>query len=282
MVNLEILQKLKENLRGNDKSSFGQATTKSDIEHLEEITSKYPVWAKIMSSLTNSSKINSAMAEFLVSIIEHTENLYESSPTRNNDDYCDRKGGEIISQHFPNFPLVKERAFYEKKCNVEDERSLKYMCEKNYPSHTALSPGLMVMTCACPQKKVYGFSLMTSGESPQMIFDIVMSRFPQDYSPNIIYDNACKAKEYGLNRESRRFMGLQITCDKFHENNHTACGESFKSSEYIKLNKKNTQACEQTNKKLRTIASTCTYMNPDMYMRAIILYLGYQNMSKTE
>ena len=161
---------------------------------------------------------------------------------------------------------------------MEDHKSLKSLCEKTFPNHNALSPGLMVMTCACPQKTVYGFSLMTSGESPQMIFDTVMSRFPEDYSPNIIYDNACKLKEFGLNRETKRFMGLQITCDKFHESNHTACGDCFKSSEFISLSEKNTQACEQTNAKLRTIASSCTFMNPDMYMRALVLYLGYQNM----
>ena len=137
------------------------------------------------------------------------------------------------------------------------------------------------MTCACPKKVVYGVSLMTSGESPQMIFDVVMSRFPDTYSPSIFYDNACKTKEYGLNRETRRFMKFQVTCDKFHEQNHTSCGKSFNSSEYVSLNEKNTQACEQTNSKLRSVASSCTFMNPDMFMRAIVLYLFYQNVSKT-
>ena len=235
-----------------------------------------------MSSLSENGEINNAMADFLLAIIEHTEEVYESSPTRQADDYKERKDGEIDSQHFPNFPLLRERALYVKECQVEDDRSLKDMCEKDFPSHTALTPGLMVMTCACPRKIVYGFSLMTSGESPQMIFDIVMSRFPTNYSPNIVYDNACKTKEFGLNRETRRFMELQITIDKFHQNNHTSCGESFKSSEYISLNQANTQACEQTNSKLRRIASSCTYMNPDLYMRAISFYLGYQNLLNSD
>ena len=167
-------------------------------------------------------------------------------------------------------------------CNVEDEKSLKDMCTKVFPSHNSLTPGLMIMTCACPQKIVYGFSLMTSSESPQMIFDVIMSRFPQNYSPQIIYDNACKFKEFGLNRETRRFMQIQITCDRFHESNHTSCGKSFKSSEYIQLLGKNTQACEQVNAKLRMIASTCTFMNADMFMRAITLFLANQNISKTD
>ena len=113
-----------------------------------------------------------------------------------------------ISQHFPNFPLLRERAQYSMHCNVEDEKSLKDMCTKVFPFHNSLTPGLMIMTCACPQKIVYGFSLMTSSESPQMIFDVIMSRFPQNYSPQIIYDNACKFKEFGLNRETRRFKQI--------------------------------------------------------------------------
>ena len=81
------------------------------------------------------------------------------------------------------------------------------MCEKNFPTRSALSPGLMVMTCACPRKVVYGISLMTSGESPQMIFDVIMSRFPPDYSPNIIYDNACKRVRKNLSCASASLNG---------------------------------------------------------------------------
>ena len=39
----------------------------------------------------------------------------------------------------------------------------------------------------------------------------------------------CKTKEFGLNRETKRFMKLQITVDKFHQVNHTSCGDTFKS-----------------------------------------------------
>ena len=91
----------------------------------------------------------------------------------------------------------------------------------------------------------------------------------------------CKTKEFGLNRETKRFMKLQITVDKFHQVNHTSCGDTFKSSEYSNLNKANTQACEQTNRKLRKVAKSCTFMNPDMYMRSLTLYLAYQNIMKS-
>ena len=89
-------------------------------------------------------------------------------------------------------------------------------------------------------------------------------------------------KECGLNRETRRFMNIQFSVDKFHESNHTSCGKTFNSSEYVSLRDKNSQACEQVNAKLRTIATTCTFMNPDMFMRSISLFLSYQNTKNSE
>ena len=75
-------------------------------------------------------------------------------------------------------------------------------------------------------------------------------------------------------------MEIQIKTEKFHESNHTTCAESFKSSEYYDLDNSNTQACEQTNSKLRSIATSCAFMNPDLFMKAILLYLGYHNILK--
>ena len=280
MIDHDSLKSLKQDLRGERKLGFVRARSTNEFDMYAKMKAKYPTWTKIMSSIAGSMEVNAALADFLVAIIEHTEDIFNSAPVRLETDYNQRIVGDVESQVFPNFPIIRERAFYEKECMVEDEKSLTFMCEKIFPSHTKLTPGLMIMTCACPKKVVYGFSLMTSGESPQMIFDLVMSRFPSDYSPNIVYDNACKSKEFGLNRETQRFMKLQMTVDKFHQSNHTSCGESFKSTEYASLNGKNTQSCEQTNAKLRQISTSCTFMNPDLFMTAIKMYLGYQNLAK--
>ena len=88
------------------------------------------------------------------------------------------------------------------------------------------------MTCACQLKVVYGFSMMMTGESPRMLFEVIMNRFKNDYSPDIIYDASCKLKEYALNREPKRFMSIRVTSDRFHENNHKTCSSSFKTSSY--------------------------------------------------
>ena len=80
-------------------------------------------------------------------------------------------------------------------------------------------------------------SMMLSGESPAMLFDLVMTRFEHNYNPHIIYDASCIAKEFGYNRELRRFMQLSITSDCFHEVNHKSCSNSFKHQNTINWRK---------------------------------------------
>ena len=197
------MQAMKATIRNRSKLKAKSAT---DIEQQQMFKMKYHTWTKILTSF-GDEEMNCALAEFLVSIIEHTEGLFKLAPERQPEDYDETVDGEIDSQLFPNFPILRQRAYYEKECQAEDDKSLKSMCEKIFPTHSALSPGLMVMTCACPRKVVYGISLMTSGESPQMIFDVIMSRFPPDYSPNIIYDNACKRVRKNLSCASASLNG---------------------------------------------------------------------------
>ena len=67
-----------------------------------------------MSSIAATVKVNTALAEFLVAIIEHTEEIFDSAPVRQESDYTERNLGEIDAQLFPNFPIIRERAYYEK------------------------------------------------------------------------------------------------------------------------------------------------------------------------
>ena len=155
---------------------FVRTRSTDEFEMYAKRKAKYTTWTKNMSSIAGRMEVNSALAEF----------FFDSAPFRLDTDYIQRSVGEVESQVFSNFPIIRERASYEKECKVKDEKSLTFMCAKIFPSHTKLAPGLMILTCVCPITVVYGFSLMTSGESPQMIFDLVMSRFPSDYSPNIV------------------------------------------------------------------------------------------------
>lgn len=134
-----------------------------------------------------------------------------------------KRGRGNTTQVYPNFPIIKERAVYTRDCINQDKKQRSESCQKEFPSHTKLTPGLYLVTCGCKNHVGYGFSMMISGESLSMLFDLVMTRFEANYNPHIIYDASCLAKEYGYNRELRRFMSLAISTDKFHECNHTRC-----------------------------------------------------------
>ena len=113
--------------------------------------------------------------------------------------------------------------------------------------------------------------MVVKGESPSMLFDLVMTRFEENYNPHIIYDASCLSKEYGSNRELRM---LRITNDRFHQCNHTTSSDSFKSSQYQDLDKANNEVCEQVNSALRKITNSTTFMSPILFMRAITRFLA--------
>ena len=56
---------------------------------------------------------------------------------------------------------------------------------------------------------------MVTGESPKILFDIIMTRFEEDYNPTIIYDASCLEKEVGMDREPEWFSELRIVSDPF-------------------------------------------------------------------
>ena len=141
-----------------------------------------------------------------------------------------------------------------------------------------LTPGLFIVCCPCPAKKVYGFSMMIGGESPRLIFDIVTTQFPMNYNPNWIYDAACRAKEIGLNREPERFMKTMIVTDHVDESNHTTCLPDSKSSWYPDMKKLNKESYEQLNSILRCVASSVAYMSFDHYMLAITVFCAFYNL----
>ena len=121
-----------------DRSKL-KAKSASNIEQQQIFKIKYPIWTKILSSFSDE-EINCSLAKFLVLIIEHTESLFKSATERLPGDYDEIVDGEIDSQLFLNFPLLRQRAYYEKECKAEDDKSLKSMCEKIFPNHSTLSP----------------------------------------------------------------------------------------------------------------------------------------------
>ena len=120
----------------------------------------------------------------------------------------EREGGALSTLFYPNFSILRERAVYSKNCLAEDSSSIEDSCEKNCPTHSKLTPGIYLLTCACRSEVIYGLTMMLRGESPRMLFDLIMMRFEPECNPDIIYDASCLVKEYGLSRELHRFMSF--------------------------------------------------------------------------
>ena len=281
VIDEELLCKLKKFLLGSKDHNFVRGT--QNIEMHQQMKFRYPVITLIILNLaTEDGQLEKPVSNLLLSVVNHTLGVYNSAIKRSKDDYSLRNAGELDVQIFPNMPLLKERAKYSKTCSSEDKKAWDKLCEKAFPTHQKLTPGLFIVTCGCSQKIVYGFSMMLSGESPEMLFDIIMTRVEDDYNPNIIFDASCKLKEFGLNRKLERFLKIQITTDRFHECNHTACTDSFKSSLYETSKHVNTEAAEQVNSVLRRLGSSTTFMNPQLFIKTLSFFMAYQIMKNQD
>ena len=275
-IDLDLLNKLKDFLSGTHHQ--GMFNSFDSLELASQLNIKYPVIVGILRSFcAESEKPSKGVTDLLLGLINHTEKFWFTINKDNSEQWVKRESGEIISQFYPNFPLLFERAKYDNECKQQDDKAWLDLCEKSFPEHVKLSPGLFLLTCACAHKTVYGFSFMTTNESPGMLFDIDQCRFPRDYKPTLVYDASCKAKEYGLNRDPERWMALKVVTDPFHQPNHTNCCEAFKSTEYSELNSVNCEAAEQFNARLRDVHDSLVMMAPDHYMRALSIFIGYKN-----
>ena len=105
------------------------------------------------------------LRSLLVAVLRHIREVYGNAPIREAEDYQRRKKGEVDTQKYPNFPILRERAKYKRDCIMQDKIQRKQACQKEFPSHSKLTPGLYLLTCGCTQKTIYGFSMMLSGEN---------------------------------------------------------------------------------------------------------------------
>ena len=87
VIDQDSLKSLKHDLRGERKLGFVRARSAIEFEMYSQMKAKYPTWTKIMSSIL--LEVNTALAEFLVAIIEHTEEIYETAPVRLETDYTE-------------------------------------------------------------------------------------------------------------------------------------------------------------------------------------------------
>ncbi|KAF8375493.1 hypothetical protein PRIPAC_81922, partial [Pristionchus pacificus] len=175
---------------------------------------------------------------------------------------------DTLLEYYPNWPLKRGRPIYQK-----DSRTDNMDCsQKLGHGHDKLSPGIMIATCH--HRYTYGFSILTSCESPRHIFEMLITRMDGGDMPrNIIYDNSCHLSAYCLAREPGRFKCTRFFIDRFHEKNHRTCSPTMKMSAYSSdeaLAKINTQSVEQTNATLRHIRNIIPFLSVDKYRKCLM------------
>ena len=79
--------------------------------------------------------------------------------------------------------LKEGKSFWRGTSNIDNHMLMR----QNYPVLMDI-----ILELSDDHKSIYGFSLMLTGETPKMLFDIIMTRFEPDYNPFIIYDASCK------------------------------------------------------------------------------------------
>ena len=282
VIDVEIMKELEENLGSQSQL----ITDKSTLSLKNECIQKYPVLYDRLKRAAllplSNGDIPLGVKKLYSAIISFVLEFYEKLDIRDQDADYSRRQGEIKAEVFPQFPTIFQRPMYEadRRLSKKDKDSWDTLCTKLFPEHTQLTPGLFIVSCCCPQKKIYGYKKMVQGESPRIIFDIITTRFEEWYNPNIIYDASCRVKEMGLNREPERFMNILITSDPLHIPNHTTCSQSFQSKIYEQLKPLNKEACEQFNSILRNIQVSLTYMSFEHYMAAMKVFVTFHNNSK--
>jgi hypothetical protein len=275
-IDEELMEQLRKYCDGDPEYNFINNIAKVTLQ--SQLRKKYPTFMKIVLSMKKNENgmLLSCVGELLSSIIVHTLKFYRSLYEETKEFYV-KTTQEVETEVYPQWQIKNNKPQYSQSCTSQDKKAWEKNCKKSFPSHQSLSPGLFIVTCACPNKAIYGFSMMIKHESPSMIFDITTTRFRNEYNPAWVYDAACKAREFGLNREPKRYCKLLFVSDPFHEKNHTACSQSHMSSQYPDLNKLNKEAAEQFNSALESIGKSCTFMGPKLYMTAVSIFCIWQN-----
>ena len=113
-------------------------------------------------------------------LIDFRISYFASLSVRQESDYrILKKEEDVKSECFPLWNIKSWGARYQadQKGSKKDADSLDELCSKPFPEHSRLTPSLLIVTCCCHKKKVYGVKKMIHGKSPRIIFEIIMTRF---------------------------------------------------------------------------------------------------------
>ncbi|ETV74159.1 hypothetical protein H257_11125 [Aphanomyces astaci] len=121
--------------------------------------------------------------------------------------------------------------------------------------------------------------LMTQPESPETLFSIFYSRFP-DADRVVIYDNACNYHEYCMNREPQFFANQVTKQDRIHAKGHVGCTIGHNLDEFWWAKAVNSQVAEQGNALLDGVKKQSTFMTIGHYALFVRFVMANMNRRK--
>lgn len=97
-----------------------------------------------------------------------------------------------------------------------------------------------------------------------------------------IYDFACNALEYCLNREPVMFRNTRFVVDRFHYKYNHKCSELFKMDRYQQLDGVNSSFMESVNSFIYAFRPQLSQMGQHSYMNYLRATLLIRNKSRNE
>jgi len=122
-------------------------------------------------------------------------------------------------------------------------------CEKGFNSSDKYSDGALTLCCACAHPKILGIVVLDRKESPQVLINALLSRFPR-LPRYLVYDFACGVVRCAMSKLPWMLREMSVVSDRFHVCNHT-CSHFYNANSYGELDFKNTLTHEQRNASIR-------------------------------
>lgn len=161
-----------------------------------------------------------------------------------------------------------------------DSEAIKELdCRKRAPRHGRLTQGLISILCVHGHCK--GFALMHDGESPRMIFRMLLALDLPDKPVHFYYDNACHLAQYILVREPALTERIRFMIDRFHRVDHVACSSAFDADMFPFTVNENSQVCEQMHSQLVSLRKSLSGMRQYRAMLLLRTFFIVRNLEKS-
>ena len=266
-------------------------------KEIELLKTQVPFIWKLLNDIClyeNTDFLPLDISRIMLKMLEIRKSTFSNSPQRYNEDYIDWDKTGVFIEHplafYPKFPLNKYPKNYVVNNQEDDD-----MCAKTFPSHSDFAAGIFSVGCACEKSITYGFEVMVGHESPRLLFKLLMTRkLDRKSLKGIIYDYACGAHRYFLNREPKEVQFLHFLVDGCHfqgqkkmkkanyqtgKSGHLGCSSSYNFMSYKnKEGCSNSQSREQMHSVLDKLAPSLRQMSYENFMRTLIIFFCVRNL----